>query len=102
LGAGGRAGKHRYRPARGWSPGSIARLQSVSSGHAANALSGCGCDREHFVAAVYAELQGKPIGDGAIGRAIRAVQVNFPPPKKPSRWDRDRPRFESLSKRSAA
>ena len=84
------------------SPILVSEMQFLAILNAANALSGCSCDREQFVAAVYAELQGKPIGDGAIGRAIRAVQVNFPPPKKPSRWDRDRPRFESLSKRSAA
>jgi hypothetical protein len=85
------------------SPISIPETAYLSILNAANALDGCGCDREQFVAAVYAELQGQPIvGDGSIGVAIRRTQANFPPPKKPSRWDRDRPRFGSLSKRSAA
>jgi hypothetical protein len=87
---------------RSMSPISIPETAYLAILNAANALGGCGCDREQFVAAVYAELQGKPIGVGSVGVAIRAVQVNFPPPKKPSRWDRDRPRFEGLSKRSAA
>ena len=82
------------------SPIFVSETQYLAILNAANAL--CASDRDQFIAAVYAELHGKSeIGDGSIGRAIRAVQVNFPPPKKPSRWDRDRPRFERLSKRSA-
>ena len=37
-------------------------------------------DRDHFLAEVAAELKGKPIGDGSIGCAIRAVQARFPHP----------------------
>jgi hypothetical protein len=82
------------------SPLLVTEGQFLAVLNAANAL--CSTDRDAFVTAVARELKGKPIGDGAIGRAIRAAQVSFPPPKKPSRWDRDRPRFESPSKRSAA
>jgi hypothetical protein len=85
---------------RSMSPIPVSEPQFLAVLNAANAL--CSTDRDAFVAAVARELEGKPIGDVAIGCAIRAVQVNFPPPKKPSRWVRDRPRFESLSKRSAA
>jgi hypothetical protein len=90
---------------RSMSPIPVSEPQYLAILNAANALSGCGCDREQFVAAVARELEGKPIGDGSVGVAIRAAQANFEhptPPEKPSRWDRDRPRFESLSKRSAA
>ena len=81
----------------------VTELQYLAILNAANAL--CASDRDQFVAAVYAELHGKPVGDGAIGRAIRMVQVSFPhptPPEHPSRWDRDKPRIERTSKRAAA
>ena len=48
-------------------------------------------DRDAFVAAVAAKLQGQPIGDGTIGRAIREVQAAFPHPEVepvPPRWAR--------------
>jgi hypothetical protein len=60
-------------------------------------------DRDPFIAAVAAELDGQPIGDGTIGRAIRAVQGRFhhpEPPPTPARWQRDKPRFEHSSKRA--
>jgi hypothetical protein len=60
-------------------------------------------DRDAFVAEVAAALDGQPIGDGSIGRAIRAVQGRFHHPEpEPSgtRWDRDEPRFERVSKRA--
>jgi hypothetical protein len=58
-------------------------------------------DRDAFIAAVTAELEGQPIGDGTIGRAIRAVQPKFahPEPEAPPRWSREAPRFERTSKR---
>lgn len=83
------------------SPIAVTDLQFLAIANAANAL--CASDRDAFVAAVHAELRALPmIGDGSLGLAIRVALVSFPPPKKPSRWDRDRPRFESRSKRSAA
>jgi hypothetical protein len=85
------------------SPILVTETQYLAILNAANAL--CASDRDQFVAAVYAELHGKPIGDGSIGRAIMVTQVAFPhptPPERPSRWDRNQPRFESLAKRSAA
>lgn len=64
----------------------------------------CPSDRDPFIAAVAAELHGLPIvGDGSVGRAIRAVQPKFAhpePPEMPARWQRDKPRFEHASKRS--
>jgi hypothetical protein len=60
-------------------------------------------DRDPFIAAVAAELDGQPIGDGTIGRAIRAVQGRFhhpEPPPTPARCQRDKPRFEHSNKRA--
>jgi hypothetical protein len=60
-------------------------------------------DRDAFIAAVAVELDGQPIGDGTIGRAIRATQVKFahPEPEKGgSRWERETPHFERASKRA--
>jgi hypothetical protein len=61
-------------------------------------------DRDAFVAAVAAELARAPIGDGSVGRAIRAVQGRFqhpePEPTSASRWERDNPRFDRASKRA--
>jgi hypothetical protein len=89
---------------RSMSPIPVSEPQYLAILNAANAL--CAPDRDQFVAAVYAELRrNKPIGDGSIGRAIRIAQTSFnrpAPTEKPSRWGRDRPRFESLAKRSAA
>lgn len=65
----------------------------------------CPSDRDLFIAAVAAELHGLPIiGDGSVGRAIRAVRGRFShpePPDVPGRWERDRPRFERTSKAAA-
>ena len=79
----------------------VTELQYLAIANAAAAL--CPNDRDQFVAAIHAELSGPPIGDGTIGRAIRAVQASFhhPEPERvPSRWDRDTPRFEKASKRT--
>jgi len=54
-------------------------------------------DRDPFIAALAAALEGQPIGDGTIGRAIRDVQCRFDRPEPehmPGRWQRDKPRFE--------
>jgi hypothetical protein len=61
------------------------------------------CDRDAFISAVAAELDGQLIGDGTIGRAIRAVQGRFahPEPERGlSRWERDTPHFEKTSRRA--
>jgi hypothetical protein len=60
-------------------------------------------DRDDFVAAVAAALEGVPIGDGILGRIIRDVQLRFDHPEPehmPGRWERDRPAFERRSKRA--
>jgi len=60
-------------------------------------------DRDPFIAAVAAALEGQPIGDGSIGRIIRDVQCRFDHPEpehSPGRWDWDRPSFERTSKRA--
>ena len=57
----------------------ISELQYLAIANAAAAL--CPSDRDQFIARVHAELRGQPIGDGTIGRAIRAVQVSFPHPE---------------------
>lgn len=60
-------------------------------------------DRDPFIAEVAAALDGQPIGDGTVGRAIRAVQGRFHHPEPEpsgSLWERDRPHFERASKRS--
>jgi hypothetical protein len=60
-------------------------------------------DRDPFITAVAAELHRLPIGDGTVGRAIRAVQGRFHHPEPaptPARWQRDKPRFERISKRA--
>ena len=57
----------------------ISELQYLTIANAAAAL--CPSDRDQFIARVHAELRGQPIGDGTIGRAIRAAQVNFPHPE---------------------
>ena len=58
-------------------------------------------DRDPFIAAVAAALEGQPIGDGTIGRVIRDVQLRFDhpePEQMPGRWEGDKPRFERVSK----
>jgi hypothetical protein len=60
-------------------------------------------DRDPFIAAVAAELHGLPIGDGTVGRAIRAVQGRFHHPEPegpPARWARQTPRYERTPRRS--
>ena len=57
----------------------ISELQYFAIANAAAAL--CPSDRDQFIARVHAELRGQPIGDGTIGRAIRAAQMNFPHPE---------------------
>ena len=57
----------------------ISELQYLAIANAAAAL--CPSDRDQFIARVHVELRGQPIGDGTIGRAIRAAQVNFPHPE---------------------
>ena len=51
----------------------ISELQYLTIANAAAAL--CPSDRDQFIARVHAELRGQPIGDGTIGRAIRAAQT---------------------------
>jgi len=61
-------------------------------------------DRDPFIAAVAAALDGQLIGDGILGRIIRDVQLRFDhpaPEREDSRWGRDRPRFEHSSKRAS-
>ena len=60
-------------------------------------------DRDPFIAAVAAALEGRLIGDGILGRIIRDVQLRFDhaePEHMPGRWERDRPAFERRSKRA--
>src|SRR5262249_51767587 len=58
-------------------------------------------DRDSFIAAVAAALEGQPIGDGIIGRIIRDVQRRFAQPDpghaRP-RWGRAPPALEQTSK----
>ena len=60
-------------------------------------------DRDPFIAAVAAALEGQPVGDGVLGRIIRDVQCRFDHPEPeplPPRWGQQRPRFERSSKRA--
>ena len=61
------------------SPIPVTDPQYLAICSAASAL--CPSDRDQFIARVHAKLRGQPIGDGTIGRAIRAAQVNFPHPE---------------------
>ena len=82
-------------------PLSLSEPQFLAIANAAAAL--CAPDRDQFYAAVAAALQGQStIGDGSVGCAIRAAQASFahPEPEPPSRWDRERPRFEKASRRA--
>jgi hypothetical protein len=83
------------------SPIKLTEPQFVAIANAANAL--CPPDRDQFYAAVAGELQGRPIGDGSVGCAIRVAQASFPRPEPErgvSRWDRNAPSFERTSKRA--
>jgi hypothetical protein len=80
----------------------LSQPQFLAIANAAAAL--CPSDRDPFIAAVAAALEGLPLGDGTIGRAIRDVQCRFSHPEpdrgETPRWSRDRPRFEQASKRA--
>jgi hypothetical protein len=79
----------------------ITEPQFLAIANAAAAL--CPADRDQFIVAVARALEGQPIGDGTVGRAIRTVQVAFPhpePPRSLGRWDRDEPGFQKSSKRA--
>ena len=59
-------------------------------------------DRDAFLSAVAAALEGQPIGDGIIGRIIRDVQCRFDhpePEREESRWGRAKPNFGRVPKR---
>jgi hypothetical protein len=76
--------------------------QFLAITNAAAAL--CPSDRDPFIAAVAAALEGQPLGDGTLGRIIRDAQGRFAHPEpdqgQTPRWSRDRPRFERVSKRA--
>jgi hypothetical protein len=79
----------------------FSQSQFLAIANAAAAL--CPADRDPFIAAVAAELNGQLIGDGTVGRAFRSVQCGFdhPEPEQvPARWERDTPHFENTSKRT--
>jgi hypothetical protein len=61
-------------------------------------------DRDPFIVAVAAALEGQPVGDGIIGRVIRDVQCRFSHPEpdrgETPRWSRDKSHFERSSKRA--
>ena len=69
----------------------VSEPQWLAIANAAAAL--CPTDRAQFVASVARELEGKPIGDGAVGRAIAVSFKTFfqppSPPRNPGRWARD-------------
>jgi hypothetical protein len=70
---------------------SVSENQYLAIFNAAAAL--CPSDRDQFVASVARELEGKPVGDGAVARAIAgAFRTFFHPPEEasnpPSRWNR--------------
>lgn len=83
------------------SPIKLTEPQFLAIANAAAAL--CPPDRDQFYAAVAVELEGRPIGDGSVGCAIRIAQANFPrpePERQPPRWHRATPSFERSSKRA--
>jgi hypothetical protein len=58
----------------------ISENQFLAIANAAAAL--CPSDRDQFVASVARELEGKPIGDGTVARAIAgAFRTFFHPPE---------------------
>jgi hypothetical protein len=78
----------------------LSQPQFLAIANAAAALNPT--DRDPFIAAVAAALEGQPIGDGIIGRIIRDVQRRFDhpePPREEPRWSRA-PHFERASKRA--
>ena len=82
-------------------PLSLSQPQILAITHAASAL--YPADRDPFVAAVTAALEGQPIGDGTVGRVICDLQRHFdhPEPERgPARWESDRPNFQRTSKRA--
>jgi hypothetical protein len=82
-------------------PLSLSQPQFLAIANAAAAL--YPGDRDPFIAAVAAALEGVPIGDGIVGRIIRDVQCRFdhPEPEQvPARWERDEPGFQRVSKRA--
>jgi len=81
-------------------PISLSQPQFLAIANAAAAL--FPADRDPFIAAMAAALEGLPLGDGSVGRAIRDVQCRFShpePPAEESRWGRDRPNFSRRGKR---
>jgi hypothetical protein len=80
----------------------LSQLQFLAITNAAAALHPA--DRDPFVLAVAAALEGQPIGDGIIGRIIRDVQCRFSHPEpdrgETPRWSRDKSHFERQSKRA--
>jgi hypothetical protein len=83
-------------------PISLTETQFLAIVNASAAL--CPADRDGFIAAVAAALQGQTIvGDGTIGRVVRDCQLKFPHPeveRVPPRWARDKPRYERASRRA--
>jgi hypothetical protein len=81
----------------------LSQPQFLAIANAAAALNPV--DRDPFIAAVAAALEGLPLGDGSVGRIIREVQCRFSHPEpdrgETPRWSRDRPRFERVSKRAS-
>jgi hypothetical protein len=57
----------------------VSENQFLAIFNAAAAL--CLSDRDQFVVAVAQELEGQPVGDGSIGRAIRVAQSKFSHPE---------------------
>jgi hypothetical protein len=79
------------------SPIPVTDPQFLAICNAATAL--CPSDRDQFIAQVHAALRGQPIGDGSIGRAIRAVQASFPHPVSDHRQEPHvRPRARAFVK----
>ena len=79
----------------------LSQPQFLAIANAATAL--YPADRDPFIAAVAAALEGRLMGDGILGRVIRDVQCRFDHPEpehSPARWERDKPRFERMSKRA--
>jgi hypothetical protein len=61
-------------------------------------------DRDQFYAAVTHQLAAAEVGDGSVHRAVAAAfQALWKPPEMPhtpSRWQRERPRFDRTSRRA--
>jgi hypothetical protein len=69
---------------------SVSEIQWLQIANAAEALSPA--DREPFVTRIARELEGKPIGEGTVARAVAtSFKVFFVPPeipRLPPRWAR--------------